>query len=652
MDTPSCRLFRLDGQTAVELGDATSLGLINQSFTAEAWIRLNAETNDDLSIFGMDSRTPGRSLHLIVRSMRPYMGFYNNDLRGRTLLVRGAWTHLAFSYDAATKEQSIYVNGVLDARSGDHAPLAGAGTVWLGRWAGGRYFIGDIAGARIWLGTSSAEDLRARMFTTQPASVAKLLGSWPREGEGVEVSASPPEGPPVWGAGAAVFGFHAPDSRVELREERQDIVNALTVEAWVRPEGQAPEIWRHPVLSDHGPATGWELRCGAYQAGFIVTVGGRHLELMAPLPSGDGWLHLAGRYDGNEMSLFINGVLIETRVVGGPLTPFPEATSIGRNGVWLDRHFTGYIAEVRLWSRALADAELLAGAMSRQVGGDGLFAHFALDRIGEGGVVPDLATGGQRTFALQVSLVRSDLPLGGSGVAEAKVQAEDPAIQALRDEAAAATRYAADLEQQLSNLMEHLSRSEQFLRERQDSTEALHAELHQLRAENERLQSSLVEQIGQSGAVPMEQFIALNGRALARAHAFLSSEGSSFSLSTVELDVAYVPGPGGLGLLLPSVDDAARLGPALSRVRLQFAHELRARRVEEAQVVVPDLRGLSELEAGARLARLGLESTVNDQALTDADNDYFEGRVALQHPLPGTSLAPGSIVNVFIGVKA
>jgi autotransporter-associated beta strand protein len=126
---------------------ATALGL-NGSFTASAWINA-ADTSGDKTIFGTDAASTNIGLHLVIRNGKMHMGFHGNDTPGVQAISANTWYHVTWRYDAATQEQTIFVNGAQDAKTGGHAPFAGTGTVNIGRWNSGNYFNGLIDEAAI-----------------------------------------------------------------------------------------------------------------------------------------------------------------------------------------------------------------------------------------------------------------------------------------------------------------------------------------------------------------------------------------------------------------------------------------------------------------------------------------------------------------------
>jgi len=73
------------------------------------------------------------------------------------------------------------------------------------------------------------------------------------------------------------------------------------------------------------------------------------------------WLHVAVTFDAaiDEMTLYVNGELVETRTQGGTLGASTAPLGIGRDGQWGD-NFTGLLDDVCLYNRALSASEVEA----------------------------------------------------------------------------------------------------------------------------------------------------------------------------------------------------------------------------------------------------------------------------------------------------
>ena len=119
--TKTSKALKFDGKSAyVNVGPADSLGLTNSDFTVEAWVRVDDFSDPtDKTVMGTDQTGLNLGLHLLVRGRRPYLGFYQNDLAGRTELAAKTWYHITWRYTRDSQEQAIFVNGILDAQAGD-----------------------------------------------------------------------------------------------------------------------------------------------------------------------------------------------------------------------------------------------------------------------------------------------------------------------------------------------------------------------------------------------------------------------------------------------------------------------------------------------------------------------------------------------------
>jgi hypothetical protein len=96
--------------------NAPFLNLSDHSWTFEAWIYPSTLINSVYyPIVGQcDSLNNDQCLHLVIRSPEMYMGFFSDDLAGVTSLVSLKWYHVAYVFDSANVNQSVYLNGVLD----------------------------------------------------------------------------------------------------------------------------------------------------------------------------------------------------------------------------------------------------------------------------------------------------------------------------------------------------------------------------------------------------------------------------------------------------------------------------------------------------------------------------------------------------------
>lgn len=170
---------------------------------------------------------------------------------------------------------------------------------------------------------------------------------------------------------------------------------ALTIEAWVKPEeftenwtglftylqdNLANEsgygmVWLDDdkvclyVMTEDAPSNYWNDAPG-------VTV-----------PTGQ-WSHVAGTYDGEEIRMYLNGILMETYPLTGAIDWEFEPLEF-RIGSFFDDNedvrYNGELDEVRIWGTARSDEEIRSGMCSKvQADAPGLLAYWDFDLLVDG----------------------------------------------------------------------------------------------------------------------------------------------------------------------------------------------------------------------------------------------------------------------------
>ena len=76
----------------------------------------------------------------------------------------------------------------------------------------------------------------------------------------------------------------------------------------------------------------------------------------AQVPS-SAWTHLAVTYNNSSLNLYVNGSLVRSVATSGALLTSTGVLRIGGNSVW-GEYFQGIIDEVRIYNRALSQAEI------------------------------------------------------------------------------------------------------------------------------------------------------------------------------------------------------------------------------------------------------------------------------------------------------
>jgi hypothetical protein len=151
-----------------------------------------------------------------------------------------------------------------------------------------------------------------------------------------------------------------------------NLTTGMTLEAWVFPTVNATN-WSTVAMKEQPGGLVYVLYAGSpgnrasvYYNVSTSSSGERGFQGPSALPL-NTWSHLAATYNGSTLSLYINGALITSQALTGSIVTSNGALRIGGNGVW-GEYFTGRIDEVRIYNRALAQAEI-QNDMNTAVGG-------------------------------------------------------------------------------------------------------------------------------------------------------------------------------------------------------------------------------------------------------------------------------------------
>jgi len=134
--------------------------------------------------------------------------------------------------------------------------------------------------------------------------------------------------------------------------EALDCDTAVTVAAWVKPDSPGSDV--PGMVWDHGSACRLGLHPGRenrvrFQLGLDGRYAGNWLLSKTSLERGT-WRHIAGVYDGKERRIYIDGKLDARE---------PAAGSISRGGrITIGKDFAGLVDELKVWNRALSEAEV------------------------------------------------------------------------------------------------------------------------------------------------------------------------------------------------------------------------------------------------------------------------------------------------------
>jgi len=143
-----------------------------------------------------------------------------------------------------------------------------------------------------------------------------------------------------------------------------DITDAITVEAWVTPDETSGYTTTFRTIAAKDVHTSqpygfyWDDRNGELE--LVLNDAADRLTTAYDYVGKIGtWVHVAATYDKTEIKIYADGVLLGTKAYT-PALPVDDASLwIGWDGdAGSDRYFKGVIDELRIYNRALSEAEI------------------------------------------------------------------------------------------------------------------------------------------------------------------------------------------------------------------------------------------------------------------------------------------------------
>ena len=362
--TASCAALGFDGTDDVVTADHVAAA---DAWTIEAWVAVGAKASQQAIISQLDSVGAFEGFELGVEGGKPYVfspdGMdFNGKVTSDTALTQDEWHHLAGIYDGTSLR--LAVDGVIDPAVVPTGFVDSDLPLEIGSRLNNNFFFdGTIARARI----SSVARYTANFApSVHLAADVDTLGLWRlNEGQGLVAADSSSAANDGDIAGMAEWTMMCPSNLpkacISLDVDGiDDVVTAdhlsaaeWTLEAWVFPQkGTGQQAIVTQLNSAMGKREGFEI--GVENAvPYVFSPDGVDFDgkvVAADKLTLNQWHHIAGIYDGTDLRLAVDGVLVDTVVATG----FQDSTLDLQIGARIANSFffDGAISGVRVSSVA------------------------------------------------------------------------------------------------------------------------------------------------------------------------------------------------------------------------------------------------------------------------------------------------------------
>ncbi|HEY6503024.1 MAG TPA: Ig-like domain-containing protein [Chitinophagaceae bacterium] len=174
---------------------------------------------------------------------------------------------------------------------------------------------------------------------------------------------------PAWSAsgryGSAIL-FDGTNDYININDANSlDLTNGMTLEAWVNPSnltGFKTVICKDRTTSNYTytlAANNNTTNVNNQRPNSRIRIGSNNRTVTGTTKlTLNTWTHIASTYDGTTMRLYINGVQVSTFATTGNITVTTDPLRIGGTTALTAQYFAGLIDEVRIYNRALTQAEI------------------------------------------------------------------------------------------------------------------------------------------------------------------------------------------------------------------------------------------------------------------------------------------------------
>lgn len=181
----------------------------------------------------------------------------------------------------------------------------------------------------------------------------------------------------VDGEKGKAFSFDGTDDYIEVPNDPSLNPSAVTISAWMKVNdfpssgSWCNNQWQLLVFKKNSLNANFE--------GYIISIGNGIDNIKGTVCAGTSsaagqqvgacsteqlqlnrWYHVAATITAEEVKIYVNGSLEDTQITGFPLDHGDRPLFFGHTGEWCEGYFNGVLDEVRIYNRALTEAEIQA----------------------------------------------------------------------------------------------------------------------------------------------------------------------------------------------------------------------------------------------------------------------------------------------------
>lgn len=290
------------------------------------------------------------------------------------------WSYLTGTFDDNTKEQCIYINGVLrecQTASGS-INYGGANLFVYGSWGRSK---AELGGIKIYDRALNPMEIKDLYNDTKPSLQVSsiesgLVAHWPLDGvnynetsnrvtdvsaysnHGLAIGATPTEGRDSKINTAFDFGGINDGYAINILNKNFTDLYDFSMSVWVNPHGNHLHYDGTILSSGNWNSDHWS---------FGLSMENTSIKTRKPYATinynfiPNNWYHIIYARENNVLSFYVNGILISSVSRNGdtPLASGHSNTKIGMDTYMPNYfNFNGKIADVRIYDRKISDAEV------------------------------------------------------------------------------------------------------------------------------------------------------------------------------------------------------------------------------------------------------------------------------------------------------